>query len=87
MIGAENVARAAPDGYTILANASLHVINPSIQPKMRFDAFKGLQAAVRRTCAGTRQLIHICPRRGTTSGLPHASCNGSLERPQTIDYG
>ncbi|CAG2155863.1 Bug family tripartite tricarboxylate transporter substrate binding protein [Cupriavidus numazuensis] len=40
MIGAENVARAAPDGYTILANASLHVINPHIQPKMRFDAFK-----------------------------------------------
>ncbi|WP_373376573.1 tripartite tricarboxylate transporter substrate binding protein [Cupriavidus nantongensis] len=40
MIGAEAVARAAPDGYTILANASLHVINPSIQPKMRYDAFK-----------------------------------------------
>ncbi|SOZ30985.1 putative extra-cytoplasmic solute receptor [Cupriavidus taiwanensis] len=40
MIGAETVARAAPDGYTILANASLHVINPSIQPKMRYDAFK-----------------------------------------------
>ncbi|SPA31381.1 putative extra-cytoplasmic solute receptor [Cupriavidus taiwanensis] len=40
MIGAEAVARAAADGYTILANASLHVINPSIQPKMRYDAFK-----------------------------------------------
>ncbi|UDM53528.1 tripartite tricarboxylate transporter substrate binding protein [Cupriavidus sp. MP-37] len=40
MIGAEAVARAPADGYTILANASLHVINPSIQPKMRYDAFK-----------------------------------------------
>nr|WP_216621208.1 tripartite tricarboxylate transporter substrate binding protein [Cupriavidus necator] len=40
MIGAETVARAPADGYTILANASLHVINPSIQPKMRYDAFK-----------------------------------------------
>ncbi|SPR99666.1 tripartite tricarboxylate transporter substrate binding protein [Cupriavidus taiwanensis] len=40
MIGAEAVARAAPDGYTLLANASLHVINPSIQPRMRYDAFK-----------------------------------------------
>jgi tripartite-type tricarboxylate transporter receptor subunit TctC len=40
MIGAETVVRAAADGYTILANASLHVINPSIQPKMRYDAFK-----------------------------------------------
>ena len=40
MIGAEVVAKAAPDGYTILANASLHVINPSIYPKMRYDAFR-----------------------------------------------
>lgn len=40
MIGAELVAKAAPDGYTILANASLHVINPSIYPKMRYDAFR-----------------------------------------------
>lgn len=40
MIGAEQVARAEPDGYTILANASLHVINPSIYPDMRYDAIK-----------------------------------------------
>ena len=40
MIGAEQVARAAPDGYTFLANASLHVINPSIYPDMRYDAIK-----------------------------------------------
>ena len=40
MIGAELVARAEPDGYTILANASLHVINGFIYPEMRFDALK-----------------------------------------------
>ena len=40
MIGAESVARADPDGYTFLANASLHVINPAIYPDMRFDAVK-----------------------------------------------
>ncbi|MDO8694564.1 MAG: tripartite tricarboxylate transporter substrate binding protein [Sheuella sp.] len=40
MIGAEMVARAEPDGYTILANASLHVINPFVYPDMRFDALK-----------------------------------------------
>jgi tripartite-type tricarboxylate transporter receptor subunit TctC len=40
MIGAEMVARAEPDGYTILANASLHVINPFFYPEMRFDALK-----------------------------------------------
>ncbi|MDR6601942.1 tripartite-type tricarboxylate transporter receptor subunit TctC [Achromobacter deleyi] len=40
MIGADLVARAAPDGYTFLANASLHVINPYIYRSMRHDAFK-----------------------------------------------
>jgi tripartite-type tricarboxylate transporter receptor subunit TctC len=40
MIGAEMVARAEPDGYTFLANASLHVINPHLYPDMRFDALK-----------------------------------------------
>ena len=40
MIGAEAVARAAPDGYTLLSNASLHIISPIVQPKMRYDAIK-----------------------------------------------
>lgn len=40
MIGAEMVAKAAPDGYTLLANASIHVINPSLYPKMNFDALR-----------------------------------------------
>jgi tripartite-type tricarboxylate transporter receptor subunit TctC len=40
MIGSELVAKAAPDGYTLLANASIHVINPSLYPKMNFDALR-----------------------------------------------
>ncbi len=40
MIGAELVAKAAPDGYTLLTNASIHVINPSLYPKMNFDALR-----------------------------------------------
>jgi tripartite-type tricarboxylate transporter receptor subunit TctC len=38
MIGADVVAKAAPDGYTLLVNASLHVINPSLYDKPRHDA-------------------------------------------------
>jgi tripartite-type tricarboxylate transporter receptor subunit TctC len=38
MIGADMVAKAAPDGYTLLANASIHVINPSLYPKTAYDA-------------------------------------------------
>ena len=40
MIGADMVAKAAPDGYTLLANASIHVINPSVQAKSPYDAIK-----------------------------------------------
>lgn len=38
MIGSAEVAKAAPDGYTLLGNASIHVINPSLYPKVAFDA-------------------------------------------------
>ena len=38
MIGADMVAKAAPDGYTLLVNASIHVINPSLYPKTTYDA-------------------------------------------------
>jgi len=38
MVGAEAVAKSAPDGYTLLVNASIHVINPSLYAKPRYDA-------------------------------------------------
>lgn len=38
MIGADIVAKAHPDGHTLLVNASLHVINPSLYDKPRHDA-------------------------------------------------
>lgn len=37
MIGSQHVARAAANGYTLLANASIHVINPSLYRSMSFD--------------------------------------------------
>ncbi len=38
MMGSADVVKAAPDGYTLLGNASIHVINPSLYPKIPFDA-------------------------------------------------
>ena len=38
MMGSVDVVKAAPDGYTLLGNASIHVINPSLYPKISFDA-------------------------------------------------
>ena len=38
MIGADQVAKAKPDGYTLLVNSSIHVIVPSLYPNIPYDA-------------------------------------------------
>jgi tripartite-type tricarboxylate transporter receptor subunit TctC len=40
VLGMEQVARAQPDGYTVLINASLHVIVPSLNSKLTIDPIK-----------------------------------------------
>jgi tripartite-type tricarboxylate transporter receptor subunit TctC len=40
MIGGEAVARAAPDGYTLLVGISTLAINPAMYRKVPYDAFK-----------------------------------------------
>lgn len=40
MIGAEQVARSAPDGHTVLVSASAHVIVPSLYSKMNYDPIR-----------------------------------------------
>ena len=41
IIGAETVARAAPDGYTLLVTPSaVLTINPHLYSKLRYDTFK-----------------------------------------------
>lgn len=42
--GTASVARAAPDGYTLVAVSSSMTTNAAIQPKMPFDPVKGLAA-------------------------------------------
>src|SRR6185503_16542314 len=39
-VGAAVVARAAPDGYTLLLNASSHVINASLTENLPYDPIK-----------------------------------------------
>ncbi len=42
-VGTEVVARAAPDGYTVLFTLSSHTINPAIFPKLPFDTVKDFE--------------------------------------------
>ena len=42
-VGTEMVAKAAPDGYTVLFTLSSHTINPAIFPKLSFDTIKDFE--------------------------------------------
>src|SRR5688572_13189196 len=39
-VGASSVARAAPDGYTLMLSASIHIITPFLNSKIPYDAVK-----------------------------------------------
>src|SRR5262245_49776473 len=43
MVGADVVARSAPDGYTMLLTDPALVSNPTLQSDVPYDLFKGLQ--------------------------------------------
>jgi tripartite-type tricarboxylate transporter receptor subunit TctC len=40
VVGTEAVARAAPDGYTLLTSAPEFSINPSVRPRLPYDPFR-----------------------------------------------
>ena len=42
-IGAAAVAKAAPDGYTLMLDASSFSVNPSLYPKLPYDSAKAFQ--------------------------------------------
>jgi len=59
-VGSELVARAAPDGYTILFTLSSHTINPAIYPKLSFDTVKDFEAI--GTVASLPQILVANPQ-------------------------
>ena len=44
VIGTSSVAKAAPDGYTILITSNVHTINPAMRKDMPFDTLKDFTA-------------------------------------------
>ncbi len=58
-VAAALVARAEPDGYTLLINTSSYAVNPSMQRNLGFDAEKDLTLAT--LVASSPNLIAIAP--------------------------
>src|SRR3954451_3403177 len=50
-VGANVVAKAAPDGYTLMLSASIHIITPFLNSKIPYDAVHDF-APVSRVAAG-----------------------------------
>jgi len=80
--GTNQVARAAPDGHTILMASSTHAVNASLMPKLPFDPIKDF-APVSLVCSTSLLLV----------AHPSVSANNIKElialakaRPGTLNY-
>jgi tripartite-type tricarboxylate transporter receptor subunit TctC len=49
IIGTDAVAKAAPDGYTLLFGVTQHAINPTLQPKLPYDTLNDFVPVARVT--------------------------------------
>jgi tripartite-type tricarboxylate transporter receptor subunit TctC len=64
-IAAGMVARAAPDGYTLLSVSSAHAVAAAIYPKLPYDTFKDL-AGITETASSSYVLV-VSPSLGIRS--------------------
>ena len=58
-LGAVNVARAAPDGYTILLASSSYVVNPSLYKNCPYDPYKDFEPVI--LAAVTPNIVIVNP--------------------------
>lgn len=56
ILAAQSVARAAPDGYTLLLGASTHITQKAMQPAVKFDPTKDF-AHITRTTVSPQLLV------------------------------
>lgn len=49
ILAAQQVARAAPDGYTLMLGASTHIVQKAMQPAVKFDPVKDFAHIIRAT--------------------------------------
>jgi tripartite-type tricarboxylate transporter receptor subunit TctC len=61
-IGAAQVARSEPDGYTVLIHSSGHALNPAIYPNLPYDTTKDLTGVT--PLASVPNVLVVSPSRG-----------------------
>ena len=61
-IGAAQVAKSEPDGYTVLIHSSGHALNPAIYPNLTYDTVKDLTGVT--PLAALPNVMVVSPQRG-----------------------
>jgi tripartite-type tricarboxylate transporter receptor subunit TctC len=64
-IGAAQVAKSEPDGYTVLIHSSGHALNPAIYPNLPYDTVKDLTGVT--PLAAVPNVMVVSPARGWKS--------------------
>lgn len=82
-IAAENVAKAAPDGYTLMMAGVQHVISPALYEKLNYDLVKDFSPV--SLLATTPYILVVHPSVGATSMKALVALAKS--KPGAIHYG
>lgn len=82
IIGTEAVAKANPDGYTLLIAASAHTINPFIFKKLPYDSIKGFEAVIQTHIVPLVMVVTpSLPARSVAEFIAYAKAN-----PDKLSY-
>lgn len=81
-LGPELVARAAPDGYTLILVSGSFAVNPSVYPKLAYDTLKDFAPITQATVQP--QLVVVHPSVGARSAKELAAL--AKARPGQLNY-
>ena len=78
-LGAEAVARSAPDGYSMVVGTTAHAINPSIFKQMSYDLVRDLAPVALLTRVPLVLVVHpSVPARTVAEFIAHAKADAGL---------
>ena len=82
-IGSAVVAKAAPDGYTLLVNSSAHSVNPAIYASLPYDTLKDFTDIVPLSIQPNVLVVNVTSPHKTMMDL----LNAAKAKPGAINFG
>ena len=83
VVGADIVAKSAPDGYTLLATTATFVISGELHKKLPYDAFKDFAPLTQAIASPFGLMVHpSVPAKSVKEFVAHARAN-----PGKLNYG